>query len=74
MYEDGMYLIILFFMSALWRGAWNLNVRYLISCPRVGGMVHHFTGTILLLVLNVYRYYYITEPKKSCKHSAQQNG
>ena len=38
----------------LWRGAWNLNMRFVISDPLVGGWVNHVIGTVLLMSLQQF--------------------
>lgn len=40
----------------LWRGAWNLNARFLIPDPCVGGWVNLALGTALLMSLQLFSY------------------
>jgi Fuseless len=40
----------------LWRGAWNLNTKFVITDPFLGGWVNHAIGTFLLMSLQIFSY------------------
>ena len=56
LYEDFIYLITSLCQFFIWRGGWNLNARYLLADPLVGGWVNHVVGTILLMCLQLFSY------------------
>ena len=53
-WEGSVYIFVFAVLSSLWRGGWNLNLRYLITDPFVGGWVHHVCGVVLFLLLQTY--------------------
>ncbi len=53
-YEGLVYLIVLGILSALWRGGWNLNLRYIVPDTMIGGWVNHLSGALLFLIFQTY--------------------
>ena len=54
-YEDCIHTIVLVCVVLLWRGCINLNYRYMISDPLLGGVVNMCGGLVVLLALRTYR-------------------
>ena len=52
-WEDAIYMIVLVFIAIIWRGIWNLDIRYLITDDRIGGWVNHVAGTFALWITQV---------------------
>jgi len=54
---DDVITFLLFASEAfLWRGAWNLNARFLIEDTLVGGWTNHVIGTALLMSFQLFSY------------------
>jgi len=52
-YEDVVNTLAFIVMAFLWRGAWNLNAKFMIEDELIGGWVNHVIGTALLIALQV---------------------
>ena len=48
-WEDGVYTVVFIALSLMWRGCWNLNVRYLLTDLPRGAWVNHVCGTVGLM-------------------------
>ena len=54
LFENLAYLVAIIFLCLLWRGVWNLNIRYMITDQKEGGAVNHVVGMLGLLLFNIY--------------------
>lgn len=53
-FEDVIMIIATWSNVLLWRGGWNLCLRYVIPEPELGSWVCHVTGTVVLIGLQVW--------------------
>ena len=53
-YEDIMYIFVYLTLLLLWRGCWNMNTRYVITDPALGGPVNYVLGLVALLSLRTF--------------------
>ena len=53
-WEQCVYTIAFIMLITIWKGMWNLNIRYLLSDPTIGGWVHHLAGTSVMMLLGVF--------------------
>ena len=56
LWEDFVYLVTLVALLLLWRGGWNLNIRFFFSDPVLGGIINHLVGVTGMLILGVTSY------------------
>ena len=53
LFEDVIMLVATWANLLLWRGGWDLCVKYVIPDPLIGGWICHWLGTIGLMSLQV---------------------
>jgi len=54
-WEDCVYIVVFIVMLVIWHGYWNMNIRYCITDPIIGGIVNHVCGGAMLLFCGVFR-------------------